>query len=74
MSDLVGNPKDGFSHNEAHIFQVAVIVFLAQVGSFVPAESATLGLVDRIFTRVRSLESVSTGLSTFMIDINQVGT
>ena len=49
-----------------------MIVFLAQVGSFVPAESATIGLVDRIFTRVRSLESVSTGLSTFMIDINQV--
>ena len=49
-----------------------MIIFLAQVGSFVPAESATLGLMDRIYTRVRSLESVSTGLSTFMIDINQV--
>jgi len=52
--------------------QVALIVFLTQVGSFVPAEEAHIGLVDRIFTRVRSLESVSLGLSTFMIDINQV--
>ncbi|XP_052776091.1 mutS protein homolog 5-like [Mya arenaria] len=55
-----------------YLKQVALIVFLAQVGSFIPAEEARLGLVDRIFTRVRSLESVSVGLSTFMIDINQM--
>ena len=55
-----------------HMLQVALIVFMAQIGSFVPATSAKLGLVDRIFTRVSSLESVSIGLSTFMIDINQV--
>ncbi|XP_053395612.1 LOW QUALITY PROTEIN: mutS protein homolog 5-like [Mercenaria mercenaria] len=55
-----------------YLKQVALIVFLAQIGSFVPAEAATLGLVDRIFTRIRSLESVSVGLSTFMIDINQM--
>lgn len=47
-------------------------MFLAQVGSFVPAEKARLGLIDRIYTRIRSLESVSVGLSTFMLDINQV--
>lgn len=55
-----------------YLKQVALIVFLAQIGSFVPAEKAKLGLVDRIFTRIRSLESVSVGLSTFMIDINQM--
>ena len=49
-------------------------MFLAQIGSFVPAVSATLGMVDRIYTRVCSFESVSIGLSTFMIDINQVFT
>ena len=54
------------------VLQVALIVYLAQIGSFVPAEEAILGLIDRIYTRVRSMESVSVGLSTFMIDINQV--
>ena len=53
-------------------FQVALIVFLAHLGSFVPAESATIGLTDAIYTRIRTLESVSVGLSTFMIDLNQV--
>ena len=45
---------------------------MAHIGSFVPAESAVIGQVDRIFSRVKSLESVSIGLSTFMLDINQV--
>ena len=45
---------------------------MAQIGSFVPAEEAVIGLVDRIYTRVRTMESVSVGLSTFMIDVNQV--
>ena len=52
--------------------QVAVIVFMAHIGSYVPAEAAVIGLTDRIFTRIRTLESVSVGLSTFMIDLNQV--
>ncbi len=47
-------------------------MFLAHLGSFVPAESATIGLTDAIYTRIRTLESVSVGLSTFMIDLNQV--
>lgn len=54
------------------LFQVAVIIYMAHIGSFVPAESALIGQVDRIFSRVKSLESVSVGLSTFMLDINQV--
>lgn len=47
---------------------VGVIVFLAQIGSFVPAEAASIGIVDQIFTRVRSLESNSLAQSSFTID------
>lgn len=54
------------------ILQVAVIVYMAHIGSFVPAESASIGPIERIYTRIQSLDSVSVGLSTFMIDINQV--
>lgn len=52
--------------------QVGLIVFLAHVGSFVPAESATVGLTDRIFTRVVTRESGAVPQSTFMIDLSQV--
>ena len=45
---------------------------MAHIGSFVPAETAVIGQIDRIFSRVKSLESVSVGLSTFMLDIGQV--
>ncbi len=53
--------------------QNGLIVFLAHVGSFVPAEKARLGLMEAIFTRIQSRETVSVGLSTFMLDLNQVG-
>lgn len=52
--------------------QVGLITFMALVGSFVPAEEAEIGAVDAIFTRIHSCESISLGLSTFMIDLNQV--
>ena len=52
-----------------YIRQVALIVLLAQIGSFVPAESATLGPVDRIFTRVGLQDDLATGQSTFMIEM-----
>nr|XP_008260818.2 mutS protein homolog 5 isoform X4 [Oryctolagus cuniculus] len=52
--------------------QVGLITFMALVGSFVPAEEAEIGPVDAIFTRIHSCESISLGLSTFMIDLNQV--
>ncbi|XP_076441308.1 mutS protein homolog 5-like [Babylonia areolata] len=55
-----------------YLKQVAVIVYMAHIGSFVPAESAVIGQIDHIFSRVKSLESVSIGLSTFMLDINQM--
>lgn len=45
---------------------------MALIGSDVPAKEAEIGLVDAIFTRMQSWESVSVGLSTFMIDLNQV--
>lgn len=52
--------------------QVGLITFMALVGSFVPAEEAEIGVIDAIFTRIHSCESISLGLSTFMIDLNQV--
>lgn len=51
------------------IRQVAIIVLLAQIGSFVPAESACIGLVDRIFTRVGLQDDVTVGQSTFMVEM-----
>lgn len=51
------------------IRQVAIIVLMAQVGSFVPATSATIGLVDRIFTRVGLQDDLATGQSTFMVEM-----
>lgn len=51
--------------------QVALIVLLAQVGSFVPAESAHIGLVDKVFTRVGASDNISAGESTFMVEMNE---
>ncbi|KAI0775544.1 DNA mismatch repair protein MutS [Trametes elegans] len=55
-----------------YLKQIALIQYMAQVGCFVPAESATLGIVDKILTRVQTRESVSKVQSAFMIDLNQV--
>ncbi|KAF8627457.1 hypothetical protein AX17_006270 [Amanita inopinata Kibby_2008] len=55
-----------------YLKQIALIQFMGQIGCFVPAESATLGVVDKIFTRVSTRESVSKIQSAFMIDLNQV--
>lgn len=54
-----------------YLRQVALIVFMAQIGSFVPADSATIGLVDRIFTRVGLMDDLATGRSTFMIEMTE---
>ncbi|HEY9898634.1 MAG TPA: DNA mismatch repair protein MutS [Pantanalinema sp.] len=51
--------------------QIALIVLMAQVGSFVPARSARIGLVDRIFTRVGAVDDLATGQSTFMVEMNE---
>ena len=51
--------------------QAALITLLAQIGSFVPAESAHIGLVDKIFTRVGASDNISVGESTFMVEMNE---
>src|SRR5947208_13338541 len=52
-----------------YLRQIAVIVLVAQIGSFVPADSASIGLVDRIFTRVGAQDDIATGQSTFMVEM-----
>lgn len=52
--------------------QIALIVLLAQIGSFVPAKSADIGIVDAVFTRVGASDDLATGQSTFMVEMNEV--
>ncbi|NNK11951.1 MAG: DNA mismatch repair protein MutS, partial [Flavobacteriaceae bacterium] len=59
------------SGKSAILRQTALIVLLAQIGSYVPAEAATIGLVDKIFTRVGASDNISLGESTFMVEMNE---
>ncbi|MDE7224225.1 MAG: DNA mismatch repair protein MutS, partial [Acetatifactor sp.] len=52
--------------------QVALIVLMAQMGSFVPARSARIGVVDRVFTRIGASDDLASGQSTFMVEMNEV--
>ncbi|XP_048346583.1 mutS protein homolog 5 [Sphaerodactylus townsendi] len=60
------------SGKSIYLKQVGLITFMALIGSYVPAAEAQIGAVDGIYTRIHSRESVSLGLSTFMIDLNQI--
>ena len=66
---FIGN---GFiNHNSTYLRQVALICLIAQMGSFVPAKSAELGIIDRIFTRIGASDDLARRLSTFMIEMNE---
>ena len=59
------------SGKSAILRQTALLTLLSQIGSFVPAEEMTFGLVDRIFTRVGASDNISMGESTFMVEMNE---
>jgi len=59
------------SGKSTYLRQVALIVLLAQIGSFVPADSATIGIIDRIFTRIGAQEDLAAGQSTFMVEMTE---
>ncbi|CAG8440083.1 18808_t:CDS:10 [Acaulospora morrowiae] len=61
-----------YSGKSVYLKQVALITYMAHIGSFVPAKSATIGLTDKIFTRVQTRETISRIQSAFMIDLQQI--
>ena len=60
------------SGKSTYLRQVALITIMAQIGSFVPAESASIGAVDRIFTRIGASDDLAAGKSTFMVEMSEV--
>ncbi len=57
------------SHNSTYLRQTALIALMAQIGAFVPADHAEIGLIDRIFTRIGAQDDIATGQSTFMVEM-----
>lgn len=71
-ANLVIVTGPNYSGKSVYLKQVALIVFMAHVGSFVPADSARIGITDKILTRIATRESVSKVQSAFMIDLQQI--
>jgi DNA mismatch repair protein MutS len=69
--DLIILTGPNASGKSCYLRQVGLIQLMAQVGSFVPAQTAILGLCDRIFTRVGAVDDLATGQSTFMVEMNE---
>ena len=69
--DLIILTGPNASGKSCYLRQVGLIQLLAQTGSFVPAKAATLGICDRIFTRVGAVDDLATGQSTFMVEMNE---
>lgn len=69
--DLIILTGPNASGKSCYLRQVGLMQLMAQVGSFVPATSATLGIADRIFTRVGAVDDLATGQSTFMVEMNE---
>lgn len=61
-----------YSGKSVYLKQIALIVYMAHIGCFVPADAATIGLTDKILTRVATRETVSKSQSAFMIDLQQI--
>jgi DNA mismatch repair protein MutS len=59
------------SGKSTYLRQVALIILLAQIGSFIPADSANIGIIDRIFTRIGAQEDLAAGQSTFMVEMTE---
>ena len=69
--DLIILTGPNASGKSCYLRQVGLIQLMAQVGSYIPAASATLGVCDRIFTRVGAVDDLATGQSTFMVEMNE---
>ena len=71
MQQIIMITGPNMSGKSAILRQTALITLLAQIGSFVPAKEARLGIVDKIFTRVGASDNISMGESTFMVEMNE---
>lgn len=69
--DLIVLTGPNASGKSCYLRQIGLIQLMAQIGSFVPAQSAKLGICDRIFTRVGAVDDLATGQSTFMVEMNE---